>query len=177
MKTLLRLFVLLIGLVVCLAGAAFLLPDSYHVERSVDIHAPAETVFARVGDLKQWPAWTVWHEKDPEMKTTYSASTTGTGAFQKWDGPQAGKGELTITSYEAPRRLTYDLYFPDWNMRSTGALAIAPGEAGAVRVTWSCDGKIGANPMHRWFGLTFDRMIGGDFESGLRKLKSLSETK
>src|SRR3546814_19010105 len=47
---------------------------------------------------------------------------------------------------------------------------------GGVRVTWSDAGDLGMRPLHRWFGLFFDRMIGGDFEKGLAKLKKLSET-
>lgn len=177
MKTLIRIVVALVVLVAAAAGAAYLLPGSYRVERSIEINAPASVIFARVGDLRQWATWTPWYELDPAMKTTFSEASKGVGAWEKWDGEEAGKGEMTITVSEPPARLVYDLYFPDFDMRSVGEIALVPAESGSgVRVTWSDSGKLGMNPINRWFGLAFDKMIGGDFEKGLQKLKKLSET-
>ncbi len=34
---------------------------------------------------------------------------------------------------------------------------------------------LGMNPLHRWFGLFLDRMIGPDFERGLARVKPLVE--
>jgi uncharacterized protein YndB with AHSA1/START domain len=176
MKLLLRLLGILIVVVLGLAGASYLLPGSYRVERSVEIAAPAAAVFARVGDLKQWPSWTVWGERDPKMQTTFSPVTTGPGAWQKWDGPESGRGELTITASEPPGRLVYELYFPAFEMRSVGEITIVPAADNKVRVTWSDAGKLGLNPVNRWFGVVMDRMIGPDFAGGLERLKKASET-
>ncbi|MBC7710484.1 MAG: hypothetical protein H7203_10510 [Rhizobacter sp.] len=42
----------------------------------------------------------------------------------------------------------------------------------------SCDinGNAGMNPVFRWFGLFTDKMIGPDFEAGLKNLKKLAES-
>jgi hypothetical protein len=42
-------------------------------------------------------------------------------------------------------------------------------------VLWGFDAEHGMNPLARWFGLLFDRMIGPDFEQGLAKLKTVME--
>jgi hypothetical protein len=177
MQTLIRIVVALAVLLLVLVGVSYLFPGTYRVERAVEIDAAAPAVFARVGDLRQWASWTAWHERDPEMKMTYSEISVGQGAWQKWDGPKSGTGELTVTLHEPPSRMGYDLYFPDFDMRSAGEIAILPAEAGGgVRVVWSDQGALGLNPVNRWFGLFMDKMIGADFEAGLERLKQLSET-
>lgn len=175
MKLLLRLAGIVIVVLLGLAAASFLLPGSYRVERSIEIGAPAARVFEYVGDLRQWPTWTIWSERDPQMQRTFSPVSAGVGAWQKWDGPEAGRGELTITASEPPSRLAYEFYLPAYEMRSLGELTITPAGEGRVRVVWSDAGKLGYNPASRWMGLLMDRMIGGDFAEGLARLKLLSE--
>lgn len=177
MKTLIRIVVALFVLFLVAVGVSFLLPGSYRVERSVEINASAAAVFARVGDLRNWAEWTPWKERDPGMVTTLSDPSVGKGSWQEWDGPESGKGKLTVSAFEPPSRLAYDLHFPDFDMRSVGEIVLTPSSSGSgVRVTWSDAGRLGKNPLMRWFGLFFDRIIGTDFEKGLANLKRLSET-
>jgi hypothetical protein len=57
-----------------------------------------------------------------------------------------------------------------------GAITLEPaGES--IRVTWSNEGDLGANPINRYFGLMMDRMMGPDFEEGLNNLKRTIEAK
>jgi len=175
MQTLIRIVVGIVILALSLTAAAYLLPGAYRVERSIEIKAPVDAVFAQVNDLNHWQAWTVWASQDPEMRYETSAVSAGTGAWQKWDGPKSGRGEMSLTASEPPKRVAYALYFPDFDSRSTGELLFEPATGGGVLVTWSNEGELGMNPMMRWFGLLFDRMIGGDFAAGLARLKSTCE--
>ncbi len=177
MKTLIRIVVALLVVLVAAAGASYLFPGSYRVERSIEIDAPAPLAFSHVGDLRKWAAWTPWSEMDPGMTTTFSDPSVGKGSWQQWDGPAIGQGKLEVTAYEPPGRVAYDLYFPGFGAHSLGEILIEPSESGGgVRVTWSDAGSFGMNPVNRWVGLFFDNMIGGDFEKGLAKLKKLCET-
>jgi hypothetical protein len=36
-------------------------------------------------------------------------------------------------------------------------------------------GEHGMNPIHRWFSLFMDKLVGPDFEAGLKSLKALAE--
>ena len=175
MKVLIRIVVALLAILLFAVAVSYVLPGSYHVERMIDINAPAEVVFTRVGDLKQWPTWTVWQEHDPQVKTEYSSPSNGVGAWQRWEGPKAGKGEMKITAVEPPSRLEYALHFIDNDMHSVGEITIMSAAGNSVRVTWTNGGRLGFNPMLRWFGLLFDRFIGNDFSAGLERLKKISE--
>jgi len=175
MKTLLKIVIGLLVLAVSLAAAAFVLPGSYRVVRSIEVRAPAEVVFTQVNDLKHWQSWTVWASRDPAMTYETSNVPHGAGAWQKWSGPDSGRGELTLTASEPPRRVAYELYFPDFDSRSTGEILVEPAADGLVKVTWTNAGSLGMNPLMRWFGLLFDRMIGSDFAAGLERLKLACE--
>lgn len=174
MKLLSRILLVGVLIVVLLAGVAFLLPRKYHVERSIEIEAPAALVFRYVGDLREWPRWTIWDEIDPAMTTVYSEKTTGVGATSRWDGPKAGKGQLKITAWEPGQRVVYDLSFEGFDVVSVGQISLSESN-GVTRVTWSDAGDLGMNPLNRWFGLAMDKVIGPDFEAGLAGLKALCE--
>ena len=68
----------------------------------------------------------------------------------------------------------YRLTFVDMNMVSTGGLTLSP-EGPGTRVSWTNEGDVGNSMMGRWFVPFMDRMMGPDFEDGLRNLKALAE--
>jgi uncharacterized protein YndB with AHSA1/START domain len=174
-KFILKLFgglAVLIGLAVI---AAFFFPQNYRVERTAVINAKPDVVFAQISDLKSWKNWSAWHERDPAMKLSYSEKTAGVGAWSAWESKTEGNGKMTITAQEPAKKLVYTLEFPDMHMVSSGTMEVQPVDKG-VRVAWVSEGNLGMNPMHRWFGLFLDRMIGPDFDQGLAKLKTLAES-
>lgn len=175
MKVLFNLLGGLAMLVLLAVVVAFFLPKNYHVERAVTIQARPDVVFAQFGDLQAWKNWGVWYERDPAMNVTYSKNTAGVGAWSAWESKSEGNGKMTFTAYEPAKKVAYTLEFPDMHMVSNGSLEIQPADQG-VRVVWVSEGDLGMNPMHRWFGLFLDRMIGGDFEKGLAKLKARAES-
>ena len=167
----------LIGLAV-LVGAllliGFVLPGTYRVERSVEIKAPADKVYAEIVDPKAWGKWAVWNRRDPNMKITYSGAASGAGAKWAWESKTEGTGNMEFVRADPPRALEYKLYFPDFDSTSTGALMLTP-SAGGTRVTWTNAGQMGMKPIGGYFALCMDRMIGPDFEAGLANLKTLAE--
>ena len=174
MKILLRILGGLAVLVLLLVAIAFFLPRKYSVERSIVIEARPEVVFAQFADLRAWKNWGAWQERDPAMKTTFSEQSTGVGAWSAWESKSEGSGKMTITEVEPAKRVVYRLEFPDMGTSSIGSMALQPADKG-VKVVWIDAGDLGMNPMFRWFGLFVDRMLGRDFEHGLRKMKALAE--
>ena len=175
MKLLLKIFGGLAAGLIVLLLAAFFFPREYRIERTITINAKAETVFALVGDLRRWKDWGAWQERDPGMKITYSEKSTGVGAWNAWESKSEGNGRMTITTLEPLKRVVYKLEFPDMDMGSIGSMALEPAGSG-VNVVWVDAGDLGMNPIHRWFGLFLDKLIGKDFERGLQNLKRLAET-
>jgi len=176
MKTLLKtLALLLLTLIAGLLIGGLFLSSKFKVSRSVQITAAPEKIYALVASPRHWKQWSVWNQRDPAMAIEYSGPESGTGAVWAWKSKSEGDGKMSFTAAEPPRRVAYELYFPDFGTTSTGELRVEPGAAGSSTVTWVMDGDMGKNPLFRWLALFGDRMVGGDFEAGLQNLKTVAE--
>lgn len=171
-----RLLLALVALLVVAAVGGWLLPRDYHVERHIQVAAPAEQVFALVAEPSQWKRWTVWNRRDPAMAISYFGPASGAGAGWAWRSPSQGDGRMTLTQVQPPARVAYDLYFPDWDDTTQGELRFEARDGG-TRVSWTMDGRMGANPLMRWMGLLMDRLVGPDFADGLAQLKVIAESR
>lgn len=162
---------LIAALVVLAVVVPVFLPDAYHVERSVVVEAPPETIHRLVGDLDQWDRWAPWKEEDPTIETRITIPT-GVGAHQTWTG-DSGDGELTFTASDPATGVSYDMSFDQGAHVSTGSIRyVAEGEG--TRVTWIMDGEAGGW-FQRYFVAMMDRMVGPMFEDGLGKLAAAAE--
>ena len=171
----------IIGLVVVLAVAAILLlaaskPDVFRVQRSASIKAPPDKVFALINDFKRWEAWSPWEKKDPAMKRSFGAATSGKGASYAWEGNKdVGQGSMEITQSVSPSAISLKLDFlkpfeahnrVDFSLQAKGEL---------TEVTWTMAGDTPyfAKIIHVFINM--DSMVGKDFEAGLANLKSIAE--
>ena len=175
MKIFMRIVGTLVGLAVVLALIGLLLPGRYRVERTAVIAAKPAAIFPLIGDLKAWPQWGVWFQRDPAMQVAYSPATSGVGAWSEWKSKSQGDGRMTITTVQAPALFEYRIEFPDMGMAATGTMVLVPGADGTTQVRMGMEGDLGRSPVNRWFGLFMDRMIGPDFDAGLSNLKKISE--
>jgi uncharacterized protein YndB with AHSA1/START domain len=174
LKKLLSILVVAVAILVVVVATR---PSAYHVERSVQIDAPVATVFGLVRDLKTWGAWSPWDKRDPDMRKTFTPTTSGVGASYAWEGnKKVGQGKMTITDEQPPERLVERLEFiePFQSVAETSFTFKSAGADG-TRATWALDGN--NNFVGKAFGLVMnmDRLIGGDFEDGLANLKRISE--
>ncbi len=158
-----------------LLGIGWLLPSEFKVQRSLQVAATPDRVYALIADPREWRRWTVWNQRDPAMKLDYSGPPSGSGARASWQSETEGSGAMQFVDAEPGRRIVYKLSFPDFGMESLGVLNIVPAGNG-VTVTWTNEGDLGDDPVKRWFGLVMDRMVGPDFEAGLVNLKQLAES-
>jgi uncharacterized protein YndB with AHSA1/START domain len=163
----------LVGIVVLLAAIGFVLPARFKVQRSVEIAAPADKVYPLIAAPAEWKRWSIWNQRDPKMTIEYGGPTAGAGARWSWRSQSEGNGAMEFTEAVPNERIGYLLSFPDMGMQSRGVLMLAPAASG-VRVTWTNEGEMVANPVNRWFGLFMDRLVGPDFDAGLANLKKLA---
>ncbi len=174
MRIALKIVMYLIGLIVLLLLAGFLLPSAYSAQRSTTINAPAEKIFPFLNNVKEWKRWTVWNQRDPNMQLTYSGPEAGAGAKWAWKSKTEGNGMMEFTAAEPNKQLTYAFQMEGMSP-SPGVLKLEPAGNG-TKVIWSMSGDAGMNPLNRWFGFFMDRLVGPDFEAGLANLKKLAET-
>lgn len=151
------------------------LPKRYNLERTTRIDAPADTIFPLIAELRNWPDWSPWYEMDPDMTVNYGATTRGLGGSYSWEGEKAGVGSMTTIDYEPPSKVTFAMTFKGWeDSPSMASFLLVPSGDGTV-VTWDFSGEFTGNPIQRYFGLMFDKLVGGEYEKGLKQLKTLVE--
>jgi uncharacterized protein YndB with AHSA1/START domain len=173
MKLVFKIIKYVIGLLVVLLAAGFLLPATYSAARSVTINAPADKVFPLVASHKAWQRWSVWNQRDPNMVMAYSGPEMAAGSKWSWKSTSEGNGGMEFSAVEPNKRIGYILTMEDMKP-ATGDLIFTP-EGSGTKLTWSMNGDAGMNPVFRWFGLFMDKMIGPDFDAGLNNLKKLAE--
>jgi len=167
--------VLVIGIAVILVLAA-MKPDQFRVQRSVAINAPPDKIFPLINDFKAWPAWSPYESRDPGMKRSYGARTSGEGAAYAWDGnSNVGSGNMLITDAPVPSRVTLNLNM-ERPIEAHNIVDFTLTPAGnSTTVTWAMRGDVPffAKIIHVFMNM--DKMVGGDFENGLAKLKAAAE--
>lgn len=146
------------------------------VERSAVVRADAATVHALIDDFHQWVKWSPYEGVDPDLKRTYSGPDAGVGASYSWSGNRkAGAGTMTITESIPEERIVLDLAFTKpFKNRNVTAFLLEPVPDG-TRVTWRMSGK--QNKLFALIGKVFsmDKLVGPDFEKGLRQLAAVAE--
>ena len=175
MKVLKAVEIVVVVIIILFVVIGMLLPSNAHVERSITIAVPAEQVFPHVLDFRQWHAWSPWAERDPNMKLTPEGPPTGVGAKMIWSSEheKVGSGSQETTDVQPNRLVRTHLDFGDHG-EADAFLKLEPSSDGCT-VTWGFDSNLGMNPIGRYFGLMFGKMIGPDYEKGLAKLKSVAE--
>ncbi|ULQ57564.1 SRPBCC family protein [Flavihumibacter rivuli] len=174
LKKVLLVVLVIIGLFL-LIGA--FLPGKASITRSVEIAAPAASVYAVLNNLKTYDHWMPWNQIDTNWKVEYAGVTEGKGAWYKWesDNPDVGKGKLTITESVPYQKVMTSLEFEGFDEPSPAGWEITA-SGNTTKVTWTMDAAMGHNPLNRWVGLFFDKLLGPQFESGLSMLKQKIES-
>lgn len=174
-----RIFRTILLLLAIAIGLGYVLPDDVRVEREIVIDAPADAVFALVGDLNEWGSWSPWVEKDPGA--TFVVTGAGVGQTTTWvsENPEVGRGSQTVTALEPPSRVKFALAFD--GMGEAEAAMLLSEAGGQTTLTWMFETNMRdgvpllQRPLATYFGFFMDGLVGADFERGLVNVKRLAE--
>jgi uncharacterized protein YndB with AHSA1/START domain len=172
----LKILIVVAALIVAILIFAATKPNTFHVQGSIVIHAPAEKIFPLIDDLRAWERWEPEDRKDATMKKTFSGPASGTGAAEEWDSTgQGGKGSMAITESVPNSRVAIKVDFvKPFEAHNLNEFRLEP-EAGGTKVTWS----IQASNLYamKLVGVFFNvqRQFGKHVETGLSNLKSVAE--
>ena len=170
-----------ITLIVVAAIAALLIfaatrPDTFRVERTARINAPAEKIFPLIDDFHRWGTWSPYEKLDPDMQRSFGGSASGKGATYAWESKgKAGAGRMEITESTPSSKIAINLDFTrPMEGHNVAEFTLQP-QGDATQVTWSMHGPspFVAKLMGIFFNM--DQMIGKDFETGLANLKAATE--
>lgn len=176
MKIILALSVLLLLAVAVVLILATRKPDVFSVQRSAVIDAPAERIFPLINDLRAHERWSPFDKPDPATRKTYTGAASGTGSVYAWDGSgQAGSGRIAITESTAHSRILMQLdMLKPFKASNAVRFDLEPVDGG-TQVTWSMHGNTPYLAKIAHVFMDMDRVVGGQFETGLANLKSITK--
>lgn len=176
-----------VGIVFLLLITAFvvigyLLPTQVHVERSISVDRPASMMFELLNSYRHFNEWSPWAKRDPNARFIVSGPESGVGARMSWVGePQlVGSGWQQIVASKPYEQIDIRLDFDDQVVADTGFLLVS--QQNATKVTWFFDSDLTEGMsflnsfLARYYGMLFDRWMGGDYELGLANLKQFAES-
>ena len=173
--------IVIIAVVLAVIIAAVLIlaatkPDTFRIERTAIMNAPAEKIFPLIADFHQWLNWSPWEGRDPALKRTYSGAERGKGAVYAWEGNKnVGSGRMEILEATTPSKIVIKLDFlKPFEAHNTAEFTMLP-QGAATKVVWVMQGPAPFMSKLMQVFMSFDNMIGKDFEAGLAKLKTISE--
>ncbi len=151
-------------------------PD-YSISRQVVVKASPEKLFPYINNSKRTNEWMPWKESDPNVQMNYSGPDEGVGSTASWDSEgQMGTGKAEVIESKinesVKTKLTYTKPFP---MTQMAEMNLNPQPDGTV-VRWSVEGQNNFIGRIFCFFMNMDKMVGGEFEKGLNKLKSMVES-
>lgn len=146
---------------------------NYEVERSIVIDAPAELVWDQVKYFENWQYWSPWYAKDSTMIWSFSGTDGEVESGYSWTSENSGSGEMYMTGLVEEEEMMYHTHFLEpWESESDGYVRVASTEAG-TEVKWGFFGEI--KGIASLF-VNMDKMVGPDFEDGLKLLKEHTES-
>jgi effector-binding domain-containing protein len=153
--------------VLCLVG-----PSVIKVERSASMNAPADMIKSQITDYNVFNSWSPWAEKDTAMKISIEGEAGTVGHKYAWEGNKdVGKGTMEITSISADT-VVEKLDFAGKGV--SNVFFILKADGATTNFTWAMNMNVPffGRGMMLFFKGKMDKMLGGDFEKGLSKLKA-----
>lgn len=176
MKILKVLGIIIVILAVIIVVGGMFLPKTYSVSRTTLINAPDSVIYKNIADFNEFLKWNPWAKMEPTAKTTISGPIAQANHLYEWEGKETGSGQMKIKQVELNKMVDIELKFikPFESLADT-KFEIAPDGIGN-KVTWTMSGE--QNLISKWMCVfvSMDKMIGKDFEDGLKYLKEKSET-
>jgi len=162
-----------IGLIVLIAA---LRPSDFRIAHSQLINASPQALFPYINNLKRFQEWNPYRDKDRSARNEFSGPEAGPGAVFRWIGDaNVGEGIMTIKKVVPDRTVEVDLEFlRPFPGHNAVAFTLEPQSEGTL-VSWCMSGRYALFPKIVGLFISMDRMIGGDFKTGLKRLKSLAE--
>ena len=173
---------MLVILIVIVAAIALLLvvasmkPNNFEVSSSVTIEATSDKISPYIEDYRKWELWSPFEKLDPQIKRIYSGSESGVGAKYRWEGNnKAGVGEMQIIESTPGAKVIMKLDFmKPFAAHNIGEFTMQPDGQG-TKVTWLMKGPRPFIGKVMNTIMNIDKMIGSQFEEGLRSLKAKVE--
>lgn len=171
MRTLNRIGISLIIIILGLVLISLFLPSKMQLEVRMAVEAPIEEVFQQVNNVKNWQKWSPWLRQYNDVTINYGDVTVGQGASYSWKSKRGAKGALSIVKSNSPIYIRTQQKFAqrrttrgEWQLEQNGDSTV---------VVWAMETRIGYNPLEKYSGLLMKNTIRSDYQKGLENMKNI----
>ncbi len=167
---------ILAGIVLVIIILGLMSPKNVTISRKISVDKNAEEVFEHLRSLKNQAQWSPWAERDINMHTEFKGIDGQIGSLHYWKGNKdVGEGEQEITALFPNHRIESELRFlKPWKATNTGFFEIKENH-NKVEVVWGFSATYNFPMNAMMVFINMDKVIGKDFEKGLKKFKTIIE--
>jgi len=172
----LRIVIVVAVLIAAILAFAATKPNTLRIQRSININASPEKIFALINDFHNWSSWAPQDKEDPTMTRIYSGAANGEGAVSDWNSTgSAGNGRMTITGSVPSEKISIQVDFVrPFEAHNVNQFTLE--RAGtSTKVTWTMNGTNLYIMKVMSVFKSMDDVIGPHFEHGLANLKAIAE--
>jgi hypothetical protein len=170
--TILVIFVIAILAVLIVASQK---PGDFLISRSINIKAKPESIFPLINDFHEWEKWSPYEHIDADLKKTFSGTKSGIGTIYEYEGKKAGAGRMEITASNESDKITLKLILIKPIPADNIVNFKLEQKDDVTKVTWEMKGKNKLLNKIADLVLNIDKLVGKDFEKGLKDLKKVVE--
>lgn len=178
MKTLKTILIGLLSLIVLLLIIALFVKKDYGVVREITINKSNQEVFDYIKLLKNQDNFSRWATMDPNMKKSYTGTDGTVGFISAWESTndEVGVGEQEIMKIVEGERIDFELRFiKPFESKDAAYMTTSAINDSTTLVKWGFNGHMDYPMNLMLLTMDFDKMLGGDFETGLSNLKGVLE--
>lgn len=174
MKTIKNILIIILVLIIGFAIYVGTRPSEFNFERSLTIKAPAEVLYDKVNNFKNWPEFSPWLEQDPNAALSYGNTTQGVGSSYSWAGDILGEGSMETTKTIKNQSIAQKINFIKPFEASSNINWTFDAQGAETKVTWQMNGDQDfVSKLFTVFMGSIEENTGPDFERGLFKLDSI----
>lgn len=163
----LKIFIMVVAAVLLtVVGVGLVLDGEWEVHRSRTLEVPTAEVFAELTSIEGWSTWGSLGVVGGER----IGPASGPGATVRWNDPEWGEGEWTLTHAEPDRLVRYEAQVEGGSIVTRGRIELTPVAEG-TRIDWSESGDFGWNPVLGFMALAMDRLQGTEMDKTLDRLE------
>ncbi|MBC9931741.1 SRPBCC family protein [Chitinophaga qingshengii] len=161
--------ILLLVLIILIFAA----PTQIHVERSVEINAPASIVWNNIVRFEKFNQWNTWKLMDSTAEYTITGDDGTVGAIDAWKGKKIGEGKLQHLSLDPYKYIQQKLTFITPFHSESDVFFQLSEAAGKTKVIWGFNAHY--DRPQNVMALFMKGALEDDFAKGLSNLKSMAE--
>lgn len=148
----------------------------YTISRSISLNRPPKDIFPHLNNPRLMDLWAPWKEIDPQITMTYEGPAEGVGAIARWTSPgPMGVGSAQIIESIPDQLVRTKLTNQKPMVMEQEAIISIEVHGSASTVTWKVSGENTFFSRLVCFFMNMDAKVGGMFETGLQKLKVVTE--